>query len=133
MALQLYMLGLIVSDMGQALEFYRRLGLEVPADSDDKTHVGIKMDSGLTLFLDSRPAAWDAAAGSSPPAVGAPATGYGTVLEFYLSSRTEVDAKYHEMIAFGYPSHAAPYETRFGMYFALIHDPAGNTILLSAS
>ncbi|MDQ2806260.1 MAG: hypothetical protein M3Z04_04965 [Chloroflexota bacterium] len=132
--LQLYMLGLIVSDMGQALEFYRRLGLAVPADSEGKTHVGIKMDSGLTLFLDSRPSAWDAPTGSPAQPVGAAsATGYGTVLEFYLTSRAEVDAKYHEMIGFGYLSHAAPFETRFGMYFALIHDPDGNTVLLSAS
>jgi len=33
---------------------------------------------------------------------------------------------------FGYQSHRAPYINSFGMYFALIKDPDGNMILLSA-
>jgi len=42
-----------------------------------------------------------------------------------------VDAKYTELTSFGYQSHRAPYETSFGMYFAMLNDPDGNTILLS--
>ena len=36
-----------------------------------------------------------------------------------------------ELTGFGYQSQRAPYETSFGMYFAMIKDPDGNTILLS--
>jgi len=134
MGLQLYMLGLIVQDMGQSLEFYRRLGLAVPAGSDAKTHVSIKMDSGLTLFLDSRPSAWDKPAGTpTPPGPAAVADGYRVILEFYLDSRTAVDTKYAELLGLGYGSHAAPFQNALGMYFALINDPDGNTVLLSAS
>jgi hypothetical protein len=41
MALDLYMLGLVVEDMGRSLDFYRRLGLAVPDEADGQTHVQI--------------------------------------------------------------------------------------------
>ena len=59
MALELYMLGLIVQNMGRSLEFYRRLGLAIPEGSEEQTHVQIKMGSGLTFFLDSNPSRFD--------------------------------------------------------------------------
>src|SRR5712691_8333502 len=51
MALELYMLGLIVQDMGKSLEFYRRLGLAIPEGSKGQTHVQIKMGSGRVQQL----------------------------------------------------------------------------------
>jgi hypothetical protein len=51
MALELYMLGLVVQDMGKSLEFYQRLGLAIPTGSEEKTHVEVKMGSGLTFSL----------------------------------------------------------------------------------
>ncbi len=134
MALQLYMLGLVVHDMSKALAFYRRLGLAIPDGSDNSTHVGVKMDSGLTLFLDSRPAAWEGQRDQeAPPAPDAALERPRVVLEFYLASRAEVESKYAELTGAGYAGHRAPFETSFGMYFAMIHDPDGNTVLLSAS
>ena len=127
MGLELYMVGVIVEDMARAVEFYRRLGVDVPEGSEAKGHVDVKM-SGLTFFLSTKrvQATWD-------PAQTEGSGGYRILLEFYLKSREEVDAKYAEMIGYGYQSHAAPAETRYGMYFAFINDPDGNTILLSAS
>ncbi len=133
MALELYMVGLVARDMDTSLDFYRRLGLAIPAGSDDKTHVGVKMESGLTFFLDSRPSAWDSKPGTKddPGRVDA-ADGLRVILEFYLANRDEVETKYTELKGFGYRSRREPFETSFGMYFALIDDPDGNTILLSA-
>ena len=48
-----------------------------------------------------------------------------------MNTRDAVEAKYTELIELGYQSHRAPYETSFGMCFAMINDPDGNTILLS--
>jgi uncharacterized glyoxalase superfamily protein PhnB len=126
MALELYMVGVIVEDMPRAVEFYRRLGVEIPAGSETKPHVEVKM-SGLTFFLTDRRtnAKWDPA---NTPASG----GYRMILEFYLETREAVDAKYAEMTGYGYASHVAPYQTPFNAYFAMINDPDGNTILLSA-
>ena len=126
MALELYMVGVIVEDMSKAVEFYRRLGVEIPEGSEDKPHVEVKM-SGLTFFLSTKQsnARWD-------PARTEASGGYRIILEFYLETREAVDAKYAELIAFGYQSHVAPYVTPFNVYFAMVNDPDGNTVLLSA-
>lgn len=135
MALELYMLGLIVQDMSKALAFYRRLGLAIPEGSEEQTHVSIPMGSGLTFFLDSRPKLWDPSFVSREPRSereSAPER-YASVLEFYLQTQEAVEALYHELIGCGYQSCRAPYRTSFGMYFAMINDPDGNTILLSGA
>jgi predicted lactoylglutathione lyase len=132
MALELYMLGLIVQDMAKSLEFYRRLGLAIPEGSEEKTHVEVKMRGGFTFFLDSNPHRWDPryVKRGQPERIEAPDS-YGSILEFYLKTREAVDAKYAELTGFGYQIHRAPYITSFGMYFAMIKDPDGNVILLS--
>ncbi len=133
MALELYMVGLITQDMEKSLTFYRRLGLAIPEGSDDKTHVGVKMESGVTLFLDSQPSAWESTPDPKEKDTRVEeADGCRVVLEFYLASRAEVESKYTELRDLGYRSHRAPFQTPFGMYFAMINDPDGNTILLSA-
>src|SRR5258708_37837182 len=95
MALELYMLGLVVHDMGTSLEFYRRLGLAIPEGSEGKTHVEVKMGSGRTFFRDSRPARWDPAYAEQDGAGRAEAAGgYRSALEFYLKTRATVHTKY---------------------------------------
>lgn len=126
MSLKLYMVGVIVEDMTRSIEFYRRLGVAIPEGSEKKQHVELQMN-GLTFFLHTKRLnhVWD-------PAQSAPAGGYRIVLEFYLESREAIDAKYQELIDFGYDAHFAPYETPIKTYFAMINDPDGNSILLSA-
>ena len=133
MALDIYMIGLITQDMGTSLEFYRRLGLDIPAGSEQQSHVEIKMSGGLTFFLDSKPARWDPGfAADGDPHSAQPSGAYPFVLEFYLKSRAELEAKVAELTDAGYRIRRAPYDTPFGMRFALVYDPDGNTILLSA-
>lgn len=126
MGLELYMVGVMVEDMARAVEFYRRLGVDIPEGSENQGHVEVKM-SGITFFLTTHQinARWDPA---KKPASG----GYRIILEFYLETREALDAKYAEMMSYGYESPVAPYVTPFNMYFAMINDPDGNTILLSA-
>ncbi len=131
MALELFMIGLIVQDMNAALEFYRRLGLAIPEQSEEKTHVEVKMGE-LTFFLDSRPARWDPRFVQNNHSEHLEASdSYPAIYEFYLKTRDAVVEKYTELTNFGYQSHRAPYETSFGMCFAMIKDPDGNVILLS--
>lgn len=125
--LQIYMIGLMVEDMGASLDFYRRLGVDVPSDSES-THVEIEMAGGMMLFLDSRPQRWDPGFESSPlPDPGK----YRSLLEFYLESEANVKQKYDEMVSHGYQGVRTPYLTSFNMCFAFLQDPDGNTILLS--
>ncbi|GCE29077.1 glyoxalase [Dictyobacter alpinus] len=120
MALNLYMLGLVAQDMEKSLEFYRRLGLAIPEGSDGQKHVEVKMTGDITFFLNAP----ERVAVEGSPRV---------ILEFYLHDRAEVDAKYKMMVDYGYESSRAPFVAgSIGMYFAMINDPDGNTILFSA-
>ena len=120
MALELYMVGLVARDMDKSLEFYRRLGLAIPEGSEGQRHVEVKMESGLTFFL------------NAPDRVEI-ADSQRVIFEFYLPSRTAVEQKYTELINLGYQSSRAPaFEAAIPVYFALINDPDGHTIMLSA-
>ena len=119
MALELYMLGLVAQDMEKSLEFYRRLGLAIPEGSEGQPHVEVKMKGELTFFLNA-------------PGRVEIADGPRAILEFYLKERAAVDAKYSELTGFGYQSYHTPFVSSIGMYFAMVNDPDGNTILLSA-
>lgn len=114
------MVGLVVKNMSESLEFYRRLGIELPVTADSEKFVMHRMDSGVTLF-------WDTVSGpttrlaTSPPAD----------TEFFLSDSEAVDAKYEELVGFGYHGRTAPAQT-FGPYAAMVDDPDGNVILITA-
>lgn len=126
MGLEIYMVGVIVEDMPRALEFYRRLGVDIPAGSDDKPHVEVKMGS-MTFFLTTKAlnARWD-------PKRSDASGGYRMILEFYLEQPDLLDAKFAEMVGYGYAAHVEPYMVTPTLRFAMINDPDGNTVLLSA-
>src|SRR5262245_46983881 len=112
MALELYMLGVIVQDMPAALAFYRRLGLAIPDGSETQSHVEIKMGSGMTFFLDSKPKRWDPRfEAQSGPQQSAPGDRYTVILEFYLQEQAALEAKYAEMVGYGYEGFREPYPT----------------------
>lgn len=132
MALELYMVGLIVRDMKAAVDFYRHLGLAIPEGSEEKTFVEVKM-TGMSLFFDASASVWDPGYVGRPEALAAAEAGkHGHLLEFNLRERDAVDAMYAKLTSLGYRGYRAPYETPFGPYFALVFDPDGNMILLSA-
>ena len=126
MSLNLSMVGIVVKDMAESIKFYRRLGVELPEDAENSKHVEVKMGD-LTFFLHSSRLnrLWD-------PSKTTPSGGYRVILEFFLESNEAIDKKYQQLIAFGYESHFAPYQTPLDTYFAMVNDPDGNSILLSA-
>jgi hypothetical protein len=120
------MVVVIVADMVRAVEFYRRLDVDIPPEQVNERAVAVKMGELTFLLTTERAtAAWD------PDRV-EPTGSSRIVLEFYLETRAAVDAKYAEMIGYDYKGYRAPFQTSFGPYFALLKDPDGNTILLSA-
>lgn len=125
MTVQLSMLGLMVRDMVASLEFYRRLGMESPEGAEQQRFVQKRMESGVTLF-------WDTFfADKYDPSREWPTGGYQTMLEFFLESNAAVDAKYAELTGYGYHGRSAPVQT-VGPYAAMVDDPDGNVILLTA-
>ncbi len=123
---RLSMVGLIVRDMARSLAFYWRLGLAIPTGAEGRPHVELALGEGLTLF-------WDAAfVAANDPGRDEPAGGYRVVLEFFLADPVAVDAKYAELTGAGYRGHRVPFTASFGAYMAMVDDPDGNTLLLTA-
>ena len=88
---------------------------------------------GMTFFLDSKPGRWDPKFGAQVNLErGTVVDQYPMILEFYLKEPARLEAKYAELVSCGYEGFRAPYPTSFGMIFAMVKDPDGNTILLSA-
>lgn len=125
MTVQLSMLGLMVRDMAASLAFYRLIGLDIPEGAEGQRFVMHRMESGVTLF-------WDTFfADKYDPARTWPSGGYQMMLEFFLESNEAVDAKYAELTGLGYHGRSAPVQTT-GPYAAMVDDPDGNVVLLTA-
>jgi uncharacterized glyoxalase superfamily protein PhnB len=114
-------LNLVVSDMDDALAFYRRLGLD-PRVTPDGAHADASLPGGLTIEWDSAEfaAIWDS--GSRGPLTGS------IVLGFDVPTRQAVDEKYAELTAAGYPGRQRPYDAFWGSRYAIVDDPDGNGV-----
>ncbi|WP_034263476.1 VOC family protein [Actinospica robiniae] len=122
------LIGLVVADMGKALAFYRRLGLELPASADAEPHVELTLPGGLRLAFDTT----DVVRSFDPqwsPAVGGPAMS----LAFHCGSAAGVDAVYEDLVGAGYRSHRQPWDAFWGQRYAQVLDPDGNSVDLFAS
>ncbi len=50
---KLNLIGLVVADLPRSLAFYRRLGLDIPADADTEPHVEVTLPGGMRLAWDT--------------------------------------------------------------------------------
>jgi hypothetical protein len=85
-----------------------------------------RMASGVTIFFDTVffPA-------NDPGRRPALPGSYNISLEVYLGTRDAVDATWAELTALGYAGRKAPWKSD-GPYAAIVEDPDGNPILLTA-
>ena len=128
MAPRFDLIGVVVSDMAVALAFYRRLGLEIPADADAAPHVELTLPGGLRL-------AWDTedTMRSFDPSWSAPAGGHRMSLAFACDSPADVDATYATLVGSGSKGHLEPWDAFWGQRYASVLDPDGNVIDLFAA
>ncbi|HJQ29996.1 MAG TPA: VOC family protein [Rubrobacter sp.] len=126
MDLQLDLVGIVAGDMGASLEFYRRLGLDIPDGAKDEPHAEATTPSGLRV-------AWDTTEviKQIDPTWTEPSGGHRVALAFLCSSPAEVDAKYEELAALGH-GHKQPWDAFWGQRYAIVKDPDGNPIDLFA-
>lgn len=117
---------LVVADMAASLAFYRRLGLDIPAEADAEPHVDVEL-GGLRLAFDT-PDVIRAVDPSWTP----PSGGHRVALAFAAGSPAEVDAAYDCLVAAGAEGHLAPWDAFWGMRYAVVHDPDGNPVDLFA-
>lgn len=126
MATQPDMVGMVVRDMAAALQFYRLLGLEIPAGVEEQPHVEVITPNGYRLAWDSQ-----ALIQSLYPEWVEPA-GQRMTLAFKCDSPAEVDALYQRVLQSGHCGHKAPWDAFWGQRYAVVIDPDGNWVDLFA-
>jgi catechol 2,3-dioxygenase-like lactoylglutathione lyase family enzyme len=118
--------GLVVADMAASLAFYRRLGLDVPAEADTEPHVDVDL-GGIHLLLDTSETILSFDPGWTPPG-----GGHRMGLAFACESPADVDSAYAELVDHGAEGHLPPWDAFWGMRYAVVHDPDGNPVDLFA-
>jgi catechol 2,3-dioxygenase-like lactoylglutathione lyase family enzyme len=121
------LIGLVVGDMAASLAFYRRLGLDLPAEADGEAHVETVLPGGLRV-------AWDTVEviRSFDPGWTPPQGGHRAALAFACADPAEVDKVYAELVQAGHEGHKEPWDAFWGMRYAIVHDPDGNAVDLFA-
>ena len=117
-------IGVIVSDMVRATDFYRLVGLEFEGDG---VHAEATGPGGLRIMLDSEASVmsfsdWE------PPTGGGPRT----ALAFLCDNAADVDRLYEELVAAGGGGHLTPFDAPWGQRYATVHDHDGNAVDLFA-
>ncbi|MGD9526788.1 VOC family protein [Pseudonocardia sp.] len=121
-------IGVVVSDMAKALDFYRLLELEVPPDAAGAPHVEVALPGGLRLMFDTEATIRSFHPGWEPPAAG------GRVhLAFLFPDAAGVDAAYAAVVGAGHAGELPPFDAPWGQRYAVVRDPDGNGVDLFAA
>jgi uncharacterized glyoxalase superfamily protein PhnB len=120
----LHSVDLWVSDLAAALGFYRLLGLDLP-EPDGAPFSALTHD-GLTFMLgtDDAVRAYDTEREAR--------SGTRVLLEIGYDAPGEVDATFAAAVAAGHRGHLKPFDAFWGVRFAVVDDPDGHPIGLSA-
>jgi catechol 2,3-dioxygenase-like lactoylglutathione lyase family enzyme len=127
MAPSLNLIGMVVTDMGKTLAFYRRLGLDIPHSADTEQHVECTLPSGIRLAWDTVDTIRSFIPGWTPPQGNA-----RMGLAFLCDGPAEVDRVYADLVQAGYEGYKQPWDAFWGQRYALVHDPDGNGVDLFA-
>ena len=121
-------IGIVVSDMGATLAFYRLLGLSFPENAEDEGHVEAELPGGTRLMFDTEDMVRSFDPTFEPPS--------GTArigLAFLCESPDEVDRVYDTMCEAGHRSEREPFDAFWGQRYATVLDPDGNGVDLFAA
>ena len=123
---QLNAVGIITSDMGRSIRFYRTLGLDVP-ETPDEGHVDTFLPNGVRFMLDSEVVIRSFRPGWTRE------TGNQIALAFECASQAEVDDTYARVTAAGFSGEKEPWDAFWGQRYAQLRDPDGVPVDLYAS
>lgn len=127
MQAQLDVIGIVVEDMARSLAFYRRLGLAIPANADDQTHVDLTLPGGVRLTWDTVEVIRSFDSDWTPPS-----GGHRIALAFKLDRPADVDRAFADLTGAGYRSYKSPWDAFWGQRYAIVLDPDGSHIELFA-
>ena len=127
MTVRIDLIGFVVADMARTLEFYRQLGLDIPAGAESEDHVEITLPSGIRLGWDTI----DVVKSFDPEWV-APVGGHRMVPAFLCDSPAELDQLFADLVAAGAEAHKEPWDAFWGQRYAIVKDPDGNSVELFA-
>ena len=117
--------GVAVSDMQEALRFFRLLGVDLPEAQDGHVH-GV-LPSGVLLMLDTE----DVVRSFLPEWKSEGANRVS--LAFECGDPAEVDAVYARVAAAGFPGEREPWDAAWGQRYAVLAGPGGLRVSLYAS
>ncbi|PXX07700.1 VOC family protein [Mycolicibacterium moriokaense] len=115
-------LQIFANNVQPSLEFYRLLGLAIPASNEP--HVTVELPGGNTLSFDTE----DTIAGMHPGWAPPTSTASRLALAFGVDSPAKVDALFEKVTAAGHPGPLKPYDAPWGMRYATVADPDGNWV-----
>jgi catechol 2,3-dioxygenase-like lactoylglutathione lyase family enzyme len=120
-------IGVVTTDMGRSLEFYRQLGLPVPEDAAGAPHVEVALPGGMRLMFDTEETVRSFNPGWS-------GSGGGRIgFACRLPDAAAVDAMYERLTAAGHAGEVAPFDAVWGQRYATVLDPDGNGVDLYAT
>ncbi|MDF2826463.1 MAG: glyoxalase [Mycobacterium sp.] len=117
---------IVSSDLNRSLEFYRLIGLDVPAA--EGPHVEIVLPGGNTLAFDTE----DTMAGMHPGWT-PPRSAGRVALAFGVGAPEQVDELYAVLTDAGHPGTLAPFDAPWGQRYATVVDPDGISVDLFAA
>ena len=119
-------IGIVTSNMGRSIEFYRVLGLDVP-ETPDEGHVDAFLPNGVRFMLDSE----DVVRSFRPDWTRQ--TGNQVALAFECESPAELDEVYARVVAAGFDGEKEPWDAFWGQRYAQLLDPDGVPVDLYAA
>jgi uncharacterized glyoxalase superfamily protein PhnB len=117
---------IVAKDIDTSLQFYRLVGLEVPAAGGP--HVEVKLPGGGTLAFDTEEVIAGMHPGWTPP--NAPGR---VAIAFGLATPEQVDALFESLTAAGHPGTLKPFDAPWGQRYATVTDPDGTSVDLFAA
>ena len=121
-------INLVSSDIKKSVEFYRKLGVEIPEQAAGGAvvpyHVGCELPNDFDFDLDTPRFAkiWNRGWANRADLAGR------VVLGFAVETRDKVDALYAEMAAAGYGGLQPPFDAFWGARYAILEDPDGAAV-----
>ena len=116
-------IGVVVSDMAEALRFYRLLGLDLPKKvKAGEDHVEAKTAGGVRVMFDAEALIKRISPGWKKP------VGQRMGLAFLCSSPKDVDRTHSKVVKAGFRSAKAPWDAFWGQRYAQVLDPDGNKV-----